>query len=695
MKRFLFVVFIVILQISQIHSQSVSFKEAEQVAKNFFGKTHKSLQTCASVSTEGSDTLLYVFNADNGFVVISGDKKTLPVLAYSTEGVYDADNVIPPVKMWLDSYRDQLKEIRRNETGAQNISVHASWEKWQQPSKSHKNTKPSVEPLLTSKWDQGKQYNYYCPQDKDGVNGRAITGCVATAMAQLMYYFRFPEKGSGSYTYTHDVYGEISADFESAVYDYSSMTDKPTNINPAISLLMSHCGVAVDMQYGPASSGMRNHKAAYALKTNFNFSPQTQYVFRDSTDLNWDSLIVSHLDNKIPLYYAGWKVPDIDGHGFICDGYQVDSDDNYYYHFNFGWSGSSDGYFYTDTLSPGGYNFNLAQELIIHAYPDTTRFDYPAQLPLTGTTVLTAEIGSFTDGTIYDCPSNMNHTWIIRPDRDNIQKIQISIQYKLAENDTVFITSLNNKINQILTNDTSSFSADVSDTEVVVRLKTTNEQESSGGFSANYTTVYPAYCSSGLTSYTTNKGTIDDGSGNYKYNNFTECKWRIAVNGSSITLTFSKFDTEQDKDILYIAYPGQTGKTDTLELSGQLGASVYTFNTNVLLLTFKTDEKNVYQGWTLSYDTDVPQNSISDGFPKDNKVSVYPNPANDNLFIEVDPVISNGKIQLFDICGKLLKEQSVEEKLTQINLSDLTSGIYYVRIKDNQHTIVSKKIVRN
>ncbi len=98
-----------------------------------------------------------------------------------------------------------------------------------------------------------------------------------------------------------------------------------------------------------------------------NIHPETQYVFRDTTSMDWDSLLVANLDQKIPMYYAGWSVPDTNGHAFVCDGYQG----NDYFHFNWGWGGSYDGYFYTDNLTPGGNFFNLAQELIINAVPDT------------------------------------------------------------------------------------------------------------------------------------------------------------------------------------------------------------------------------------------------------------------------------------------------------------------------------------
>jgi hypothetical protein len=670
--------------------------EAEQLARHFFGKVHKSMQNCVAVSVEKQDTLLYVFNADNGFVVVSGEKKAAPILAYSYENNYDAEHVIPPVQMWMNSYHKQLLALRQNATLQQSISVSKAWKELQTPSPIHKNTSSPATPLLTSKWGQGTYYNFYCPKDEEGVNKRVVTGCVATAMAQLMYYFRFPQHGSDNYSYTHPVYGMLSADFENAQYDYSSMVDKPNAINPAICLLIAHCGIAVDMNYGPTSSGMYNHKAACALKTYFNFSPQTQYVFRDSTTLDWDSLIVTHLDNKIPLYYAGWSVPDTDGHGFICDAYQVDSSSgNYYYHFNFGWDGNQDAYFFTDALSPGGNNFNLAQELIINAFPDTLKLPYPVQA-LTGTTTLTTETGSFTNGIIHDCPPNMDYTWIIQPDVDRITQIQFSMRYNLAEGDTLFVTSPNETLDTAFSNNTHTFSANVKEPKITVRLKTTNDTLSSGGFAANYAALYDTYCQGGIDEHSTKQGSFEDGSGNNRYNNFAYCRYRINVKGvKSITLHFNKFETEKDKDILYIH--NNVGDNPLLmALSGTHTDSTYTFNTNALFLIFETNEKNIDQGWELSYDADVAVDILPpDNVNNDSYFSIYPNPSTNYLYVTVNDLLEEGQLQLFDIYGKLLLTHTLNKEVSQINLNPLAAGMYIVKVMNGKkETCQTKKFIK-
>ncbi len=688
MKR-LFILFSILLVIHTINSQQITYNEAQKVAQNFFSKQQKSTKTCSYIAKDKRDTLFYVFNATKGFVIIAADKRSVPILAFSEKNIFETDNIIPPVEMWLEHYKNQIQLLKSSPEKISNKNIQL-WNKLLKNQKDFENDIEFISPLLTSKWGQGANYNYFCPKDEMGTNGRAVTGCVATAMAQLMYYFRFPTTGIGAYSYNHDVYNTIEADFSAALYDYAAMTDIPNTINAAASLLIHHCGVAVDMVYGPKSSGMYNHKAAYALRTYFRYSPTTEYVFRDTTTQNWDSIIVSHLNQKIPLYYAGWSVPDTNGHGFICDGYQhIDS--NYYYHFNFGWDGYMDGYFYTNTLSPGGNNFNLAQEIIINAYPDTSLYVYPDNKTIVGETILTAEAGSFEDGSgrIYNYSNNMDYTWKIIPDLDSIQKIDFYIQYQIAENDTLFITS-NDKNGEdiIITNDSADMKLVVIGTEITVRF-TSQNASTKDGFYAYYITTIPIYCSP-LQIVTAKSGKIEDGSGNKRYNNFTECKKQLKINGvTSITLNFTKFETEKEKDILYIYDYSSSQKDLLVSLSGNIGDTTFTFNSNFLFFSFKTDEKNTFDGWELNYTSGII--GVYDKEDFENQIILYPNPATDKLIIDLEHYKVN-RISLYDYMGKQLKHYYIKTPIITIDVSDLAKGMYFININTNTGNITKKFI---
>ena len=179
-----------------ICAQNVAIDEASTVARAFFSSHNKTFKSCVKTITDGQDTLLYIFNAENSFVVVSADKRVPPVVAFSDHQLYNDEDVIAPVTMWLNIYQRQIAQLKK-----ENISqpINPLWNNLLTRSNGFRDAE-TVEPLMKSHWGQGTFYNYYCPRDMAGENNRVVTGCVATAMAQLIYYYRFPETGLGSGT---------------------------------------------------------------------------------------------------------------------------------------------------------------------------------------------------------------------------------------------------------------------------------------------------------------------------------------------------------------------------------------------------------------------------------------------------------------------------------------------------------------
>ena len=547
-----------------------------------------------------------------------------------------------------------------------------------------------MEPLILSKWDQGEYYNYYCPRDADGDNGRVVTGCVATAMGQLIYYFRFPETGIGSYSYTDANYGVQSADYGNTTYNYNAMCDEPTCINTEISKLIYHCGVGVDMVYGPNGSGMYNHSAARVLRTYFKFSPEAEYLFRDSTDLNWDSVIVSHLNRRIPMYYAGWSVPNINGHGFICDGYKM-VDSAYFFHFNFGWSGYMDNYYYTNSLFVGGSNFNLAQELIINAYPDTTQYTYPTPQPLTDTLTLTAREATFTDGSLTNanCPAGMDFTWKIQPETFNMTSLSLKIDYSIAAGDTLYIAndadmSLSPTV---VTADTGTLTLDNQPTpSISVRLVT--HTTASEGFRAHYTAHYNTFCS-GTTMHTSATGNITDGSGDLDYDNFTNCKFRIIVNAQYSALGFhiNSLDLEEGHDFLHFYDNTVSTANYRMSLTGHISDSDFVMDTRRLILVFETDEN----GRDAGFDIDYTAGYVGiDDFGK-GELSVFPNPATDYVTVVNDVPVH--RVEILNAEGRLVYDESPDSERFDIATSGWPAGIYFLTARAGDR-ILTRKIVK-
>ncbi len=681
-KIYLFFLFISIL--GTCMAQTVNMEEATAAAQRFFEQNGKTLTSCAKIiQDDQKEPLLYFFNAENGFVVISGDKSAPPVLSFSDHQLYNDSDVVPPFEMWINHYADQIREIKKQHIiQTQYVS---QWEDILSGAPAFRSG-DEVEPLMLSKWDQGEYYNYYCPKDAAGDNGRVVTGCVATAMAQLIYYYRFPETGTGSYSYTDEHYGVQSADYGNATYNYNAMCDEPTSINTEIAKLIYHFGVGVDMHYGPDGSGMFNHSAARVLRTYFKYSPETEYLYRDSTDLNWDSVIVSHLNRRMPLYYAGWSVPNINGHGFICDGYKI-VDSAYYFHFNFGWSGYMDSYYYTNSLIVGSYNFNLAQELIINAYPDTTQYTYPTPQPLTGSLTLTAMEGTFTDGsqTYEHCPAGMDFTWNIEPDVSNLTNVTLTLHYSLAEGDTLFVTNPYVNTFEMRTADTGTVTIDWGTTDLTVNLMT--HSSASEGFRAHYTAHRTEFCS-GTRTFSSVTGHIEDGSGDNDYNNLTTCKFKIVLGPfSAIHVDINSIDLEEGKDFLYFYDNLMSEENHLLTLTGNLSNTGYTFDTRRLLMVLETDETGTAGGFSLDYEggqVGVDELSRQD-------VKLFPNPAQDQLQLSYSTPIQ--QVDIFNAEGELIFSETPDNEEASLQISQFPAGIYIVRITSGDQ-IITRKFVK-
>lgn len=671
-----------ILLFGGVFAQNVPFQDAQRAAEGLFALQQKRLSHCVDVAVSGSDTLYYVFNAENGFAVIAADRRVPPVLAFSDREPFRPGEVIPPVKMWLDHYRTQLAELKAQPAGLQ--AEHPAWARLARGGRPLRDEQHFVEPLVRSHWGQGKFYNYYCPEDFSGENNHVVTGCVATAMAQLIYYFRFPETGIGSYSYTDENYGVQSADYGATHYNYEAMCDKPTAINPDICTLMHHCGVGVDMVYGPDGSGMYNHSAARVLRTFFKYNPATEYLFRDSTQLDWDSVIVWHLERRIPMYYAGWSNPNINGHGFLCDGYQI-VDSAYYYHFNFGWDGSSDNYFYTDHLNLVGTHFNLAQELIVNCYPDTAQYPYPTPQPTTGVKTMTALAGSFTDGSAEPdhCRPAMDYLWHIVPDADTLESITLDIQYTLAEGDTLWISP--NCVNTfyMLTADTDHFHQSWPCTEVSVRF-VTGASTLSDGFRANYTTALPQYCAP-VTVLSNTSGQITDGSGDNGYTPFSYCKYRIVQSSyDALILYIHELDLEPGQASLRIYKRPASGQNLLAEYTGTMSDTMVIFNEKRLDIIFESDAHGYDGGFDLTYEG----SPIGVESYEESALHLWPNPSSQILHIASDTPIR--QVEAFDLQGRRVWSSEAHDLQCDIPVADWSDGLYFVKISTKNQTITRK-----
>lgn len=337
-------------------------KEAAPIARKA-AAANSNLQLRHTFSGEYGD-VAYLFTPaqEQGFVVLSADSRTAPLLGYSLTASPNGE--LPPQMFWLlDEYGRQLEYMRTNDLQAD----QAPDDGW-----------PAIEPLISTTWDQGAPFFNMAPEN-DGKH--CYTGCVATAMAQVMNFWNYPERGEGTHKYTTTTLKQqLEIDFAEQPFDWDNMLDTYTEGNysqqqaDAVAWLMKACGHAVDMNYTTISSGAPPALISGALVKHFGYDNSAEFRQRLAySPSEWRTMVYENLHDTGPIIYNG-QTQFSGGHSFVCDGY----DGNGYFHFNWGWSGMSDGYFMLDILNPdsqgiggaeGGFNFK--QDAVFDIRPAT------------------------------------------------------------------------------------------------------------------------------------------------------------------------------------------------------------------------------------------------------------------------------------------------------------------------------------
>lgn len=359
---------------SVVKANPVDFTLAQAAASKFAeAKFAVERQNLELVYT-GTEGAFYVFNiGDQGFVIIAADDAFRPVIGYSNQSTFNADNIPPALMDYLDGIAMSVNQLRVRGNAQATPMVAAEWESLLTRGELiSRNGGRGVDYLVQTQWDQSYPYNYCCPEDPNGSGGHTYVGCLATAMAQLMRFWAMPVHGNGSHCYIHQDYGTICADFENTYYDWDNMpnslnSDSPEVEKLAVGTLGFHCGVTIDMGYGPDGSGGASSPIPGVMHDYFDYSEaNVQYRRNDFETEVWKRMVREQFDMGWPMYYGGCD--DGGCHAFVCDGY----DDEDMFHFNLGWGGSSDGWYIIDEApytNPADAMFNFVPSAIYDITP--------------------------------------------------------------------------------------------------------------------------------------------------------------------------------------------------------------------------------------------------------------------------------------------------------------------------------------
>lgn len=359
MRRFFITLSFLVLATGFIVAKPVDSEKAKKIATNFWAQNNVDMPVVVLEEVTNRFDNLHIFSTRDrmGFVIISADDRVLPVIGYSFSNPVRCDSMPENIKAWFIGTGKQIQWMIENNIEPSQEVVN----EWKRLSTPFQSDAPAivnaVSPLLSTTWDQSPYYNNLCPYDG---GYRSVTGCTATATAQVMKYWNHPATGHGSHSYYTNGQN-LSVNFGNTTYQWSNMPDElnyyssSTQLN-AVATLMYHVGVACEMDYSADGSAAYTLSSGYsdlacaenALRDYFRYDwGLTSIEYNCFSDAGWKQILKSELNQSRPVIYTGYDANS--GHCFVCDGYNSSNK----FHFNWGWGGSYDGYYAIGSLNPG------------------------------------------------------------------------------------------------------------------------------------------------------------------------------------------------------------------------------------------------------------------------------------------------------------------------------------------------------
>ncbi len=751
-----------LLLAGSLRANSVGSSTAKTVAQNFFqslssgppsaGQSYVATLVFTAPSSYQDTALYYIFNfSPDGFVIVSACDAITPILGYSLKGQYHTGQQSPEFSYYMNCDQKHIQyDVEHNNPAS--VKIKNAWTRYSSPpvtplsgagagisagagAKARKNPSPlavSVAPLLQTTWNQSPYYNELCP-------GGSVTGCVATAQAQIMKYWAFPAQGMGSYTYNDPPYGNLSANFDTTHFNWAAMPLNLDSDNAEVAILMYECGVAVNMAYSPSGSGANSAN----FTTYFGYNPNTLNVlYRNaSSDAVWMSVLSNELNNRRPVNYMGQGADG--GHSWVCDGY--DSIENF--HMNWGWGGYMDAYYAVQIDSTSDYlnsTFNDGQELIIGIEPPAgVQFSASQVIACSSTTV------HFNSTNLTNKDTVTGYQWLFpggSPPSSGISNPTVSYS-------TPGIYNVTEIVSGTLGSDTIAMPG-----YVCVLPSVPNPLPLSEGFQEsnfppagwfinnpdNYATTWQqtlasndigGYQKSSQCMFFNNCDPAFDPAGqrqqiytpNYDFSAVTNAKLYFDV-------AYAPY-SEQASDTLAVYYSTDCGTTfNLIYLKGGLtlgtagdsinGTSVNTFdggcfkplNKNWRTDTISLSALNGFANVLFSFENrsgfgsnlyidnvNIPATLTTSvqQIQDNNLIKIYPNPSNGLVTIETAPDNSGSGnsiqpntllIQITDMLGRFITDRlPIETAKITLDLSSLAKGVYSIQLTDIQNKVTSRQ----
>ncbi len=706
---------------------TISEQAAKNVAVNFFkgnaGADKSTVTATLKYTQKESDNTVdfYVFDiSPKGFVIVSAADNVSPVIAYSAEANFSSNFKKTGISTWMNHAAKNVHTAILHHVQP-NANISSLWTAYAAGQNAGGAKSAGLKPLILSSWNQDDFYNQYCPYNSAD-HQRCLTGCVATSMAQIMKFWNYPAKGTGSYSYNNSTpnyphnYGVQSANFGATTYSWDSMPLSVNAPNKQISTLMYQCGVAVSMSYGDDNQGGSGayvlqsdvpswkHSAEYAFKNYFSYNPNTLKDLHsaDYTSEQWITLIKNELNLGHPIQYIGLDTL-YGGHAWICDGY----DQNDMLHMNWGWGGDGNGYYSVSNLSIDGFNFSNEEGALIGIVPNNIK---GTPTPVIAT-VSKNHICSGESTTLNAKGSSVaTYTWEPTTGLE-CPTCSITVAHPLTS--TVYT----------ITMDSAGYKSHASvtikvSTAMVVTAEVINDVTcfggSNGSIGVTVTGGSPSYM------YSWNNGQSTSHATNLSKGTYTVTVHDAAGCSSTAAQTISQ------PEAVRVAIKASNGNKVVANVTGGSGTYFFLWSngSNEASVSgpssgsYKVTVTDSHNCTTTSSSTSVSQqketglrlnednNELNidagligaenegaiinnDGITFD----VYPNPAKNLLNVKLGSLNSDVTISVRNIIGENLCTRSVSSLNTQLDLSSFSGGIYFISLSTNGHSFVRQFVI--
>lgn len=727
---------------------------AERVGATKAGQMELVLEK-TEYSTDGVPVTYRFRVGEKGFIIVSATELANPVLAFSLESDYNAKS---GAEIYNEMYTKSLAHLINNPSAA--LTTRNSWDHYLasdfQPYNHRGN--PCVQPLVTTTWTQERFYNTKCPTNPLALyneDGRAVVGCVALTMANILFYYRYPEHGTGVVSYipreydheTHDLiytYPAQVVNYADATYDYNAIANSLGDYDGELAKLIYHCGVSVRMSYGTIAnegSGSQSEYALNALQTNYFYSDEGQYqlmseeVFADSLVYLWVNKAKAELDAHRPLFYSGHSTSG--GHAWIVDGYTTIGNATYF-HVNWGWAGSGNGYFLINNQNSNQGAFTLENAMMVKLMPDSAAIEKPAE----SSARVTSSFGTISDGAgNMKYAPNSNRRWVIACPDATAYKFQFS-KLKVKSGDEVIIYKGATEASGVkerysgdylmaACNDYSGVpggeqadyvgqalpgAVTVNADSVLVVFTSNADNNVDYGFVLDYeVTNYSKGTCQSSAEYTDQTAVLTDKPSNStsdeEYRASSICEYNLKLQYcDKLVYVFHKFDlkdgdfvdiynqtaADPDSRVLVAHYDADNQPTigQVLEYDAPLvsaGGRVRALYT----IRFASDNKLQGNGFQFTY------YGIQTGLNnyENVEVNVYPNPASSYVNVQVSTEDAQQfSAKVVDMMGKTVYMDQFNhnggEEIYQIPVNNLSKGVYFLHLNSSNGSTVQKFIVQ-